>query len=235
MEANKLSYVHVDHGDPGCVYPGITADILMNNPCDISKFSQKHAPRRVHARLAGKLSDPLELTRKSAPGAERNLYVVVTIEEVLRYANSDGNTTCLIVGHNRCDISDSCAGTAGWRAAPGHEVEQKLIDHRIANMVHTASLFVQDHKPEEAITLRGHIRSLIDVCRNKRELLSTAPVVLSTLLSRVFVHGFICEQGEQTVQFQAENELLPPALLAIGSWMLLPPFVSNRATRLLYA
>ena len=90
-----------------------------------------------------------------------------------------------------------------------HQVEQKLVDHRIANMVHTASLFVQDQKPQEAIAQLGHIRSLIDT----RELLSTEPVVLSALLSRAFVHGFVCEQREQTVQFLAENELLPPDLL----------------------
>ena len=51
------------------------------------------------------------------------------------------------------------------------------------------------------------------MCRDRRELLSTAPVVLSALLSRAFVHGFVCEQREQTVQFLAENELLPPDLL----------------------
>ena len=33
------------------------------------------------------------------------------------------------------------------------------------------------------------------------------------LLSRVFVHGFVCEQSEQTVQFLAENQLLAPDLL----------------------
>ena len=93
-----------------------------------------------------------------------------------------------------------------------HQVEQKLVDRRIANMVHTALLFVQDQKPQEANAQLAHIRSLIDVCRDNRELLSTEPVVLSALLSRAF-HGFACEQGEQTVQFLAESELLPPDLL----------------------
>ena len=51
------------------------------------------------------------------------------------------------------------------------------------------------------------------MCRDRRELLSTAPVVLSALLSRAFVGEFVCEQREQTVQFLVENELLPPDLL----------------------
>jgi len=38
-------------------------------------------------------------------------------------------------------------------------------------------------------------------------------VVLRALLSRAFLRRFVCEQGEQTVQFLVENELLPPDLL----------------------
>ena len=215
MEAKGLSYVRVD-GDPGCVYPGITADILMNDPCAISKFFPEACATQMaeytREMLDGKQSGPFELPWKSAPGAEHDLCVVVTVEEVLRYTNSDGNTTCLNVGHTT-DVTSLIRVHDAQLVGVQHQVEQKLIDHRIANMVHTALLFVQDQKSEEAIAQPGHIRSLIDVCRGKRELLSTAPVVLRALLNRVFVHGFACDQGEQTVQFLAENELLPPDLL----------------------
>jgi len=210
-----MSYVLVD-GDPGCVYPGITADLLVNDPGAINQFFPEACAAQMaeytREMLNGKQSDPFELVWKSAPGAAHDLCVVVVVEEVLRYTNSDGNTTCLMVGHTT-DATSLIRAHEAQLAGVQHQTEQKLIDHRIANMVHTASLFVQDQKPQEAIAQLGHIRNLIDVCRDRRELLSTAPVVLSALLSRAFVHGFVCEQREQTVQFLAENELLPPDLL----------------------
>ena len=214
-EANAISNVLVD-GDPGCVFPGITADILMNDPGAINKFFPESCAAQmveyVREMMDGKQSDPFELTWKSAPDAEFDLCVIVAVEEVLRYTNSDGNTTCLLVGHT-ADVTSLIRAHEVQLAGVQHQVEKKLVDHRIANMVHTASLFVQDQKSEEAIAQLGHIRSLIDVCRGRRELLSTQPVVLRALLSRAFLRGFECEQGEQTVQFLVENELLPPDLL----------------------
>ena len=159
MNANAMSYVLVD-GDPGCVYPGITADILVNDPGAINKFfpesSAAQMAEYIRNMLDGKQSDPFELVWKSAPGAEHNLCVVMTVEEVLRYTNSDGNTTCLIVGHTT-DVTSLIRAHEAQLADVQHQVEQKLIDHRIANMVHTASLFVQNQKPQEAIAQLGHI------------------------------------------------------------------------------
>jgi hypothetical protein len=203
-------------GDPGCVYPGTTADILMNDPSAINKFFPEPCAAQMAAYtrdiLDGKQSDPFELVWRSAPDAEFDLCVIVTVDEVLRYTNSTDKTTFLLVGHTT-DLTSLIRAHVAQLGSVQHQTEQKLIDHRIANMVHTASLFVQDQKPQEAIAQLGHIRSLIDVCRGRRELLSTKPVVLRALLSRAFVHRFVCEQGEQTVQFLAENGLLPPDLL----------------------
>ena len=188
----------------------------MNDPCAISKFFPEPCAAQMAAYvrdiLDGKQSDPFELVWRSAPGAEFDLCVIVTVEEVLRYTNSDGNITCLLVGHT-ADVTSLIRAHEAQLAGVQHQVEKKLVDYRIANMVHTASLFVQDQKSQEAIVQLGHIRSLIDVCRDKRELLSTAPVVLRALLGRAFLRGSVCEQGEQTVQFLVENELLPPDLL----------------------
>ena len=214
-EANAIAYVLVD-GDPGCVYPGITSDILMNDACAINKFFPESCAAQMAAYvrdiLDGKQSDPFELVWRSAPDAEFDLCVAVTVEEVLRYTNSNDKTTCLLVGHTT-DLTSLIRAHEAQLVSVQHQTEQKLIDHRIANMVHTASLFVQDQKPEEAIAQLGHIRSLIDVCRGRRELLSTTPVVLRALLGRAFLRGSVCEQGEQTVQFLVKNELLPPDLL----------------------
>ena len=215
LAANSVSYVLVD-GDPGCVYPGMTAEMLMNDACTINKFISEACATQMaeynQDMLNGKQTDSFELLWKSAPDAEHDLCVVMTVQEVLRYANSDGNTIWLIVG-NTSDVTSLIHAQETQLASVRHQVEQKLIDHRIANMVHTASLFVQDKTPQEAIVQLGSIRSLINVCRDKWELLSTAPVVLRALLSLVFVHGFVCEQSEQTVQFLGENQLLAPDLL----------------------
>ena len=139
----------------------MTAEMLLNDASTINKFISEACATQMaeynQDMLNGKQTDSFELLWKSAPDAEHDLCVAMTVQEV--------------------------------------------------------SLFVQDQKPQEAIVQLGSIRSLINVCRDKWELLSTAPVVLRVLLSRVFVHGFVCEQSEQTVQFLAENQLLAPDLL----------------------
>ena len=140
MEAKAISYVRVD-GDPGCVYPGITTDILMNDPCAISKFFPEACATQMAAytreMLDGKQSGPFELhiPLKSAPGAKHDLCVVVTVEEVLRYTNSDKNTTCLNVGHTTDVTSLIRVYDGQLRNMPGSEQPEGLLPSARASRV----------------------------------------------------------------------------------------------------
>ena len=196
-------------GDPGSVYPGMTAEILVRDPTAINKFFPEACATQMAECISdvidGKLNDPFELLWKSAPAAKHDLCVVVTIQEVLRYANSDGDTICLAIGHT-ADLTSLIRDHEAETLDVEQQVEQPSIERWISDMV------TQDHEPQEAHQL-GQSRTLGNPCRDQRLLLSTEPMDLNSLLSQPFVHGFVWEQSAQTVQFLAEKELLPPDLL----------------------
>ena len=210
LEASAVSFVLVN-GDPGSVYPGMTAEILVRDPTAINKFFPEACATQMAECISdvidGKLNDPFELLWKSAPAAKHDLCVVVTIQEVLRYANSDGDTICLAIGHT-ADLTSLIRDHEAETLDVEQQVEQPSIERWISDMV------TQDHEPQEARQL-GQSRTLSNPCRDKRLLLSTEPMDLNSLLSQPFVHGFVWEQSAQTVQFLAEKELLPPDLLAL--------------------
>ena len=104
---------------------------------------------------------------------------------MLRYANSAGNTICLIIGHT-ADLTSLIGDHEAQLLVVQHQMKQSAIEHWITTMVS------RGHEPEEAQL--GHSRILSNTFRDKRLLLSTEPMILNALFSQPFVHGFVWEQ-----------------------------------------
>ena len=199
------------------VFPGLDQQMLLDSGLDVLKAFID--PVRIDTfveycvNFRNNTADglPKELW-SSEPGAHV-LDVHITVCERVSFENINGDLACVFV----CELVDVTAATQAARLSTAArvklEVEQSLLDHRLANMAHTAALLVGEGKPEQAVTQLNQLRTLTDVCRNNIQALSREPVSVNDFLRDLFPRGVVCEQGAQSVQFKVGSQLVAPALI----------------------
>ena len=200
------------------VFPGLDQQMLLDSGLDVLKAFID--PVRIDAfveycvNFRNNTADglPKELW-SSEPGAHV-LDVHITVCERVSFENSKGDLACVFV----CELVDVTTATQAARASMAalrveQEVEQSLLEHRLANMIHAATLLVGEGKPEQAVTQLNQLRTLMDVCRNNIQALSREPVSVNDFLRDLFPRGVVCEQGAQSVQFKVGSQLVAPDLI----------------------